>query len=94
MPATAKVFMHGRSQAIRLPKEYRVAGGEVRLSRVPGGLLVTEVDPWESFRQGCHALDESFFEALDSRARRQQQDRDFTGGLAPDSGEANTHSKL
>ncbi|TLU54313.1 MAG: AbrB/MazE/SpoVT family DNA-binding domain-containing protein, partial [Chlorobium sp.] len=29
MPATAKIFMSGRSQAIRLPKEYRFEGKEV-----------------------------------------------------------------
>lgn len=32
--ATAKVFMHGNSQAVRLPKEFRVDGDEVEVSRV------------------------------------------------------------
>ncbi len=32
-PATAKLFMHGRSQAVRLPKEFRFAGTEVKVSR-------------------------------------------------------------
>lgn len=31
---TAKVFMHGNSQAVRLPKEFRVEGDEVEISRV------------------------------------------------------------
>jgi antitoxin VapB len=31
--ATAKVFMHGRSQAVRLPKQFRFEGTEVRVSR-------------------------------------------------------------
>jgi len=31
---TAKLFMHGRSQAVRLPKEFRFQGKEVRVSRV------------------------------------------------------------
>jgi len=30
---TARLFMHGRSQAVRLPKEYRFEGKEVRVSR-------------------------------------------------------------
>jgi antitoxin VapB len=34
MSATAKVFMHGRSQAVRLPKEFRFDGTEVRVSKV------------------------------------------------------------
>ncbi len=32
--STAKLFMHGRSQAVRLPKEYRFEGTEVRVSKV------------------------------------------------------------
>ena len=32
--ATAKLFMHGRSQAVRLPKEFRFEGSEVRVSKV------------------------------------------------------------
>ena len=30
---TAKLFMHGRSQAVRLPKEFRMEGKEVSISR-------------------------------------------------------------
>jgi antitoxin VapB len=34
MNGTAKLFMHGRSQAVRLPKEFRFEGTEVRVSKV------------------------------------------------------------
>jgi antitoxin VapB len=34
MTSTAKIFMHGRSQAVRLPKEFRFEGTEVRVSKV------------------------------------------------------------
>ncbi len=33
MVKTAKLFMHGRSQAVRLPKEFRLPGKEARVSR-------------------------------------------------------------
>jgi antitoxin VapB len=39
--ATAKLFMHGRSQAVRLPKEFRFEGTEVRVSRI-GDKVVLE----------------------------------------------------
>jgi antitoxin VapB len=32
--STAKLFMHGRSQAVRLPKEFRFEGTEVQVSKV------------------------------------------------------------
>jgi antitoxin VapB len=34
MTATAKLFMHGRSQAVCLPDELRFEGTEVRVSKV------------------------------------------------------------
>ena len=33
MVKTAKLFMHGRSQAVRLPKEFRLPGKEARVRR-------------------------------------------------------------
>ena len=41
---TAKVFMNGRSQAIRLPKEFRVGTDEVHLKRTPEGFLAARSD--------------------------------------------------
>ncbi len=39
MTTTAKLFMYGRSQAVRLPKEFRFEGKEVRISRVGNDFL-------------------------------------------------------
>jgi antitoxin VapB len=38
--STAKLFMHGRSQAVRLPKEFRLPGTEVRVSRVGDAIML------------------------------------------------------
>ena len=42
--------MHGRSQAVRLPKEFRLPGDRVRVPRVEHGVLlepiVTDLDAW------------------------------------------------
>jgi len=81
MTTTAKVFASGRSQAIRLPKEFRVSGKEVRLSRVPGGILISESDPWDTFEDGCRSLGDEFFEAVERRDRKSLQTRDFSAGL-------------
>ena len=37
---TAKIFRHGNSQAVRLPKEFRFAGSEVLVKRSGGGVLL------------------------------------------------------
>ena len=41
---TAKLFMHGRSQAVRLPKEFRLPGKEVRVRRVGRALLLEPIE--------------------------------------------------
>ena len=46
----AKIFMHGRSQAVRLPLAFRLPGDRVRVRRVERGVLlepmVTDVEAW------------------------------------------------
>jgi antitoxin VapB len=56
----AKVFMNGRSQAIRLPKEFRVEADEVYLKKTPEGFLVIPRDPWEIFFEGVQELSDDF----------------------------------
>lgn len=72
---TAKVFQNGRSQAIRLPKEFRVKGSEVHLKRVPQGILVVERDPWEICREACQELSDDF---MKGRVQPPPQKRDWS----------------
>ncbi len=50
MTKVAKLFRNGRSQAVRLPREFRFEGDRVRLRRVGRGVLVepmtTDVSDW------------------------------------------------
>jgi antitoxin VapB len=58
MGATAKLFQNGRSQAVRLPKEFRFEGDEVRIRREGDRVVLepmkTDVAGWlrklDSFR--------------------------------------------
>ncbi len=60
---TAKVFQNGRSQAIRLPKQFRVNSAEVYLKATPEGFLVIPRDPWEVFAEGVQELSDDFMAA-------------------------------
>ncbi len=40
---TAKLFLNGRSQAVRLPRDFRFEGDEVRIRRVGDGVLLEPV---------------------------------------------------
>jgi antitoxin VapB len=72
----AKVFQNGRSQAIRLPKEFRVNSAEVYLKKTSEGFLVIPRDPWEIFLEGVEELPADFMAA--SRRQPPQQKRTWT----------------
>lgn len=59
---TAKVLMNGRSQAIRLPREFHVKSQEVYLRRTPEGILIMERNPWDFFLEGVAKLSPKFME--------------------------------
>jgi len=46
----ARIFKHGRSQAVRLPLAFRLPGDRVRVRRVERGILlepiVSDLDEW------------------------------------------------
>lgn len=48
--AIAKLFIHGRSQAVRLPKEFRLPGDRVRVRHMGDGVLLeplaSDPDAW------------------------------------------------
>lgn len=58
----AKLFKNGRSQAVRLPKEFRFLGNSVRVRRVAEGVLLEPMiaDPKEWFATMDHRRGEPF----------------------------------
>lgn len=47
---TAKIFQNGRSQAVRLPKEFRFEGKEVYIHREGSKVILSEKpNSWEDF---------------------------------------------
>jgi len=60
--ATAKLFKNGRSQAVRLPAEFRFEGTEVDIRRddKTGGILLTEkpvrAGSWDEFFRARAAI--------------------------------------
>jgi len=70
--------MNGRSQAIRLPKEFRVLGTEVTIERVPGGVLIRDDDPWDVCQAACQGMSEGMLHHLEKRnSQLRLEKRDF-----------------
>jgi antitoxin VapB len=58
---TVKVFKSGNSQAVRLPKEYRLNAKEVSVNRIGNVLMLVPLgDPWRVFSEGLKEIGNDF----------------------------------
>jgi len=73
---TAKIFKNGKSQAVRLPKEFKFQGNEVYVKRIGRNvLLIPKDDPWESFISSLDQFSDDFM------AEREQPPTESREGL-------------
>lgn len=72
---TAKIFENGRSQAVRLPKEYRFSGDEVLVNKIGDiVLLVPKNNHWAGFLSSLNLFTTDFMQ--DGRAEQVSQERE------------------
>ena len=58
---TARLFQSGRSQAVRLPKEFRFSGTEVSVRHFGNGVLLLPVDaPWATLEAALESFEPGF----------------------------------
>lgn len=71
---TAKVFPNGRSQAVRLPKEFRFDSDEVYVARMGSAVvLLPKTDSWNVLFESLDGFSDDFME---ERIQPDQQERD------------------
>jgi len=58
---TARLFQNGRSQAVRLPREFRFSGDRVRIRRTADGVLlqpmIADAREWFAEMDRCEKTD-------------------------------------
>ncbi len=71
---TAKIFVNGRSQAVRLPKEFRFAENDVFIKKIGRMVvLLPKNDPWSSL---VNSLDQFTDDFMENREQPDQNSRD------------------
>ncbi|WP_374688071.1 antitoxin [Promineifilum sp.] len=71
---TAKLFTNGRSQAVRLPKEYRFEGTEVFIKKVGNAvMLIPATESWQTLVESLSQFSDDFME---SREQPETQERE------------------
>ncbi len=73
---TAKLFMNGRSQAVRLPKSYRLNGTEVFIKKTAEGVLLIPKDQsvWDIWEQNLQKHEEYFMEKRKQPQNQQKRE--------------------
>ena len=72
---TAKIFENGRSQAVRLPKQFRFQADEVVVQKLGDAvLLVPKESLWQTFMDGLNSFTEDIFE--EGRDQGDQKERE------------------
>ncbi len=70
----AKIFWSGRSQAVRLPKDFRFPGEEVRIRRHGSAVILEPVaEDWAWLDSIVGKLDDDFVEAVGEHAEEQER---------------------
>jgi antitoxin VapB len=73
---TAKLFKNGRSQAVRLPKEYAFPGEEVYVKRINGIVVLVPKsgDPWQPFVDSLNNFSDDFMSFKRDQGSLEQRD--------------------
>lgn len=75
---TAKLFKSGRSQAVRLPKQFRFEGDEVYVKRVGEAVvLLPREDSWRTLYESLGAFSEDFMAAREQPPEQEERESMF-----------------
>jgi len=75
---TAKLFVNGQSQAVRLPKAFGFEGNEVYIKKLSGGVLLIpkDISLWDIWEQNLMKYDEPFMVERDQPESQERADLD------------------
>ena len=73
---TAKLFRNGSSQAVRLPKAFRISGNKVKIFKKGNQVILEPIETtWDSLFQSLSEFPEDFMK--DGRNQPGMQKREF-----------------
>ncbi len=74
---SAKLFINGRSQAVRLPKEFRFEGDEVYIKKTTEGILLIPKNKsvWDVWEQKLLQYNEPFMKERNQPADQQKREK-------------------
>lgn len=75
---TARLFRNGRSQAVRLPKQFRFEGDEVYVKRVGNAVvLLPQSGSWQGLFESLELFSEDFMENREQPLWTEERENPF-----------------
>ncbi len=72
---TARLFLNGKSQAVRLPKEFRFPGDKVFIKRMGNAVILLPYhNPWQPLIESLDMFSDDFMETRDQPSVQPRQD--------------------
>ncbi len=72
---TAKLFKNGRSQAVRLPKAFRLSGNEVKISKQGNKIILEPIeDSWEQWFEAINQFSDDCMTNVREQLETQERD--------------------
>jgi antitoxin VapB len=72
---TARLFIDGRSQAVRLPKEYQFKGNDVYIQKIRDAVILFPMDKeWETFLYGLNNFSDDYFSGGQDQGINQERE--------------------
>ncbi len=73
---TAKIFRNGQSQAVRIPKEFRINGSEVFIKKQGNSILLIPLDedPWKPLFKSIHQFSNDFMLTREQPSQQKRED--------------------
>lgn len=73
---TAKLFQNGKSQAVRLPKQFRFQGNEVKISKQGNKIILEPIEnSWGKWFSSMDKFSDDFMDC--GREQSETQERDW-----------------
>ncbi|MFQ5456287.1 MAG: antitoxin [Nitrospirota bacterium] len=72
---TAKLFKNGQSQAVRLPKEYRIEGDQVYIKKIGNAVVLLPVkDSWQTLLDSIEQFSDDYMSERNQPSIQHRED--------------------
>jgi antitoxin VapB len=73
---TARLFINGRSQAVRLPKECQFKGKDVYIQKIGEAVIIFPLDKeWETILHGLNNFSDDYFSEERDQGKNQEREK-------------------